>query len=79
VYAIGLVMTGVRIVLAEHAVTIMANEVTAGPELLRALELRRTDRIGRVKLRLQMKRNQPTLTQGMTAVLIEDIDWSAKH
>jgi predicted transposase YbfD/YdcC len=94
VHAIAAVMTGARIVLAECAVDTKANEITAAPDLLRALELRGALVSGDAMYTqtalaeqivqaggdyfLQVKRNQPTLQQEMTAVFLDAFD-AQKH
>ena len=84
------VITGARIVLAECAVDTGANEITAAPHLLRALELRGALVSGDAMYTqtalaeqivqaegdyfLQVKRNQPTLQQEMSAVFLDAFD-----
>jgi hypothetical protein len=86
VHAIAGVLTGARIVLAECAVETKTNEITAAPELLRALDhhgalVSGDDVYTQTALAeqviqadgdyfLQVKRNQPTLQQEMTTFFL---------
>lgn len=90
VHAVAAMLTGARIVLAEHAVDAKANEIAAAPDLLGALELRGAlvsgdamytqtalaEQIvaGGGDYLLQVKANQPTLQKEISAFFVDALD-----
>lgn len=90
VHAIAAMLTGARIVLAETPVDSKQNEISAAPDLLRALELRGALVSGDAMYAqtalaeqiveaggdyfLQIKGNQPTLQQEMTEYFLKALD-----